>query len=143
MPGPQSLRSSRDRADVRDPVNDVPHIVVAQPVFRHHETQFARIRGFPGIQRALKVAKILLRHGHGFGLVAHGDIHHTVRHLHIHGPDFFRLEDAQAPALDHGRAADADVGPSGRDDDVATGQQHGIARKAPARRDTDDGNQAG
>ena len=88
------LAQFQDRADVRDAVDDVAHVVVAQPVFRHHEAQVARVRCFPGVQRSLEVGQILFRRGHGFRLVAHGDVHHPVRHLYVHGAHFLRLEDA-------------------------------------------------
>ena len=55
--------------------------------------------------------------------------------MHVAGPDLLGGVGAQAPALDHGRAAHADVAGLGGDDHVAAAQQRRIAGKAAAMHD--------
>ena len=58
------------------------------------------------------------------------------------GPDLLGPVGAEAPALDHGRAAHADRRALGGDDDVAAAEQGGVAGEAPARGDPDQRHQA-
>ncbi len=94
---------------IGDAFHDLAHVVVTQAVFRHHEAQFTDIGCFPIFHRTLEVGQIFLGHKNGLCLVLHGDVHHTVGHLYVHGTHFFRREDTQPTAFYHGRPADTDV----------------------------------
>ena len=80
--------------------------------------------------------------GDRLGLVGDGDVDDAVRHLHRHRADLLGPEHAEAAALDHRRAAHADVRVRGRDDDVAAAEQRGVAGEAAPRVDADQRHEA-
>ena len=63
-------------------------------------------------------------------LIVYQDIDNAVAMLHAGRTNLLGLEDAQATALHHRRAAHADVAALGGNDDVTAAQQRGIAGKA-------------
>ncbi len=67
---------------------------------------------------------------HSGSLVVHQNINHTIGVLHGARADLLWAEHAQATALDHGRAAHAEVAAPGGDDHVGAAGQRGIAGKA-------------
>ena len=71
------------------------------------------------------------------GLVLDQDVDHAVGLLHVHRADVLRAEHAKPAALDHRRAAHADVGALGGDDHVAAAQHRGVAGEAAAGGDAD------
>src|SRR5690606_38050635 len=70
------------------------------------------------------------------------DVDDAVGRLDLDRADVLGRVDAEAPALDHRRAAHADVGVAGGDDDVAAAGDGGVAGEAPAGGDADPGHQA-
>jgi hypothetical protein len=91
----------------------------------------------------LEVGQGLFGQARGVGLVIGQDVHHAIDGLHLHRPDIFRREHAQAAALDHGRAAHADVAVAGTDQNLAQAREGGVAGEAAARDDGDLGHNAG
>ena len=63
-------------------------------------------------------------------------------HLHAIGPIAVGSYDAEAAALDHRRAAHADVRVGGGDDHVAAAEERGVAGEAVARVDADERHEA-
>ena len=109
MPRPKPRRSSSTRAGVGERLDHLAHVVDAQPVLRDDVAQAALVGALPRRQRALEVRQVLLGRGDGLGLVLDGDVDDAVRHLHVHRADLLGPEHAEAAALDHRRAAHADV----------------------------------
>ncbi len=105
-----------------------------------------RIRRWSGDSQvfsgALEVRQVLLGDLDGLGLVRDSDVDHAVGHLDLHRSNLFRSEDAEAAALDHGRAAHANVRVRGSDDDIADAEHGGVAGEAAARCDPDHRHQA-
>ena len=66
------------------------------------------------------------------GLVGHDDVDDAVGDLHVDRADRLGREHAEPAALDHGRAAHADVRALGGDDDVAAAEEGGVAGEAAA-----------
>ena len=88
----------------------------------------------------LKKPQVVACGGHGLRLVVDQHINDAVGVLLRTGPDLLGSEDAQATALDHRRTSHTDVAVAGGDDEVAAAEQGGIAGKAAARGNADDGN---
>ena len=84
-----------------------------------------------------KYDEVLLGHGDRLGFVVDGDVDDAVGHLHVDRADLFGREHAEPAALDHRRAAHADVGVFGGDDHVAAAEQRGVAGEAATRGDAD------
>src|SRR5271165_4376762 len=120
---------------IRQRLDHFADVVNAQAIFRNQLTQAALIGRLPAWQRALKVRKILASSLHGLHLIAHANVHHAVSGLGVYRSDLLRPEDAQSPALNHGRTAHADVRVLGGDDHVAASHQRRVARKTIARDD--------
>ena len=70
-------------------------------------------------------------------LVRDADVDDAVGRLDVDRPDRIRLEGAESAALDHRRAAHAEGGRFGRDDEVGRAGEDGVAREAAARDDGD------
>ena len=74
---------------------------------------------------------------HGLDLVLDQDVDDAVGACTLDRADLLGRVDAEPAALDHRRAAHADIGVSRRDDDVAAAEQRGVAGEAAARDDAD------
>ena len=107
------------RVVVSQQVDDLAHVVGAQPVLRNHVAQLALIGGAPFREPALEVGEVFLHCGHRFLFVLDEDVDDAVGHLLRHRPEFLGQEEAKATAFDDCGSAHGDVGSFGRDDDVA------------------------
>ena len=127
------LTDLQHRVLVGDGVDDVAHVVEAQPILRHRRCRSLRWSCASQLaDRALEIRQIFL-HGVDRGeLVLDDDIDNAVRHLDRHRADLFRRVDAEPAALDHRRPAHAEGRALGRDDDVGAGDQRRVAGKATA-----------
>ena len=91
-----------------------------------------------GRDRTLEVRQVLLGDAHGRRLVGHHDVDDAIGTLHVDRPDLGRFVHAEPAALDHRRTAHADVGVLGRDHDVATTEDRGVAGEAVSGVHTDE-----
>ena len=136
------LADLQDGVRVGDRLDDLLHVVEAQAVLRHDVAQAALVVRLPIRDRALEVGEVLLGDLARFGLILRQDVDDAVGHLEGHRPDLFGGVDAEAPALDHRRAAHPDRRSLRRDDHVAQGERHCVRRKAAAVRDPNEGDEA-
>ena len=113
-------------------MDDLLHVVEAEPVLRDYVAQRPLVVGLPVGGRPLEVGEVLLRDIDRFFLVLDQDVDDAVRHLERHRADFLGRVDAEAAALDHRRAAHGDRRRLGGDDDVAAGEQGRVAGEAAA-----------
>jgi len=95
------------------------------------------IRSLPVNDGTLKERQGLACKAHRIRLVGSGDVDDAVLHLHVEGTDIIGVDDTEAAALDHGRAAHAYARVRRRDDQVGAAEQRRIAGKAPTRCDPD------
>ena len=126
--------------DIDQRVQYGPHVVDLQPVLRDEVAQNPLIGDEVGVRldRPLEVAQVAAGSCNGGSVVGHPNVDDAVGVLGVDRADVLRGEGAQAPTLDHRRAAHADVGVLGGDHHVAAAQQGGIARKAATRCDADE-----
>ena len=89
----------------------------------------------------MEVAQILLRNSHRFGFIFHHNVDDTILNLHVERADFGRSEDAEATSFDHRRAAHADIGTLGSNDDITASKKRSVTREAVARRDANERHQ--
>ena len=143
MPTPKSRRSSSTRALVGHEIDHAADIVDAQPVLRDRAAQQALVGGLPLRHRALEIGQVFLRGARRLLLVLDQDVDDAVRRLERHRADLGRMIDAEPAALDHRRAAHADRGVLGRDDDVAAAEHRGVAGEAIAGDHADHRHEAG
>ena len=110
----------QDAVGIGQSVHSCQAVVHAQAIFRHHIAQEFCVWGMPLRCAALKKSEVFFGCGHGLGFVFHQDVDDAVGVLHRARANRFWLENPQAPAFDHGRAAHADIARARGDDDIAT-----------------------
>jgi hypothetical protein len=128
---PEAGAQLEDGVVVRQAPHHRPHVVGLPAVLGDEVAQGGRVAGGPVVDRAAEVGQVLLGHRHGLGLVGHRYVDHAVGHLDGERADVLRRERAEPAALDHRRAAHAQVRPGGGDDDVAGAGEGGVAGEAP------------
>ena len=110
MPDAEPAAQLEHRARVGQRVDDGAHVVDPQPVLGHDVAQRgAGRRTSQSSIAALEVRQVLLGHGDRLGLVGHGDVDDAVGDLHVDRADLLGRVHAEPAALDHRRAAHADV----------------------------------
>ena len=142
MPVPKASRISRIDPPVGDRLDDVPHVVQLGTVLGDDVAQLALVGRLPMVNRALEVRKVFLGGLDHRLVVLDQDVDHTVRYLEGHGADLFRGVDTEAPALDHGRSAQANRRVLRGDDDVAGRQHDGVSCEAAPGIDAHEGDEA-
>ncbi len=134
IPTPKSRRSSST-----EPTSNSPSIAVRMSYALSRSTgTTSRSSVWSGdsqpVVRPWKYDRYCLATCDRFGLVGDDDVDDTVGALHLDRADRRRLEHAEAAALDHRRAAHADVRVLRGDHDVATAEDRRVAGEAVARR---------
>ena len=143
IPSPKSRRSSSTEPVSNSRSIDRAHVVAAQPVGRDDVAQQRLVGARPtSSTRPWKYDRYCLATATRLGLVGDDDVDDAVGPLHLDRPDRRRLVHAEPAALDHRRAAHADVRVLGGDDDVAAAEDRGVAGEAVAGVDADERHEA-
>jgi hypothetical protein len=124
------------RIGVKEGLDDLAYIVDAPAIFWNQMAKFALVRAVPIGDRALKIAEIALRFGHGFDFVSDEEIYDSGGFEHRSRPDLTRFKNTEAATFDHGRTAHAEIRILGGDDDVRTTCEGRAASEAESRNDT-------
>ena len=143
MPRPKPGSQLERRAGVGDDLDRTVHVVCAPPVLRDDVAQGLLIGRFPVGDRALKERQRMPRKANGIGLVGGGDVDDAVAHLHVERTHLVGVDNTEAAALDHRRAAHADARVRRRDDQVGAAEERRVAGEASTRRDPDARHDAG
>ena len=122
------------RAGVEEQVDRPAHVVTAQAVGGHDIAQQRLIGALPLVDTTLEVGQVALGDADRLGLVGDDDVDDAVGTLDLDRPDRRRLVDTEPAALDHRRAAHADVRVERGDDDVAATEDGRVARRSSSRR---------
>ena len=125
-------------AFVRQRLDDSADVVDAQPVLRDGAAQEPLVGRAPVRDPSLEIGEVAFRRRAGLDFVLDQEVDDAVRRLHADRPDLLRAIDAEAAALDHRRAAHADIRVSRGDHHVAAAEQRGVAGEAAAGDDSDE-----
>jgi len=118
--------------DIEEALDDGVDVVGAAALGGDHVAQrqlVGRLEG--GAVPLLEEREIAPGGFDGRRIVGDGEVDDPVRPLHLDGADLLGRELPEAAPLDHRRAAHADVGVLGGDDDIAAAEQCGVAGEAP------------
>ena len=135
--GAKASRRKLTEPSSASPVDRGADVVGASAALGDHLAQERLVGLAPLRQRPLEVGDQPLRRRDRLGLVGDRDVDDPVRRLDGERADRVGLERAQTAALDHRRAAHAQRGALGGDDQVGGPGEHRVAREAPAGDDRD------
>ena len=135
--GGEGLAQEAHRAGVGEPLDRGADVVGAAAALGDDVAQQRLVGLVPVGERALEVGDQALGGGHRLGLVGDRDVDDPVRRLDGERADRLGLEGPEAATLDHRRAAHAERGRLGGDDQVRAAGEHGVAGEAAAGDDRD------